>query len=142
VTLDVLGQVNWLALIIGALVYFALGAVWFTPVLFARPWQRAIGWDESRATPEMNPMSYALPAVLYVIVAIATAMLAVATGSNSIGEGLLLGLVIGIGYAVTLTGVEAVFDPNKPQPWVWFAITGAYHLIGFVIVAVLVSIWR
>jgi hypothetical protein len=142
VTLDVLGEINWLAVIVGALVYFALGAVWFTPMLFARPWQRAIGWDESRTPPEMNPMSYALPALLYVIGAIATAMLAVATASDSFGEGLLLGLVIGVGYALTLTAVEAIFDPNKPQPWIWFAISGSYHLLGFVIVAVLVSAWR
>lgn len=141
-TFDVLGGINWLAVIVGALLYFALGAVWFTPVLFARPWMRAIGWDESRTPPEMNPLSYALPALFYVVAAIATGMLAVATGSDSIGEGLLLGLVVGVGYALVITAIDATFDPNKPQPWIWFAISGGYHLLGLVIVAVLVSVWR
>jgi hypothetical protein len=30
----------------------------------------------------------------------------------------------------------------REQPWTWFAITGAYHLLGLLIVAVLVSAWH
>ena len=140
-TLDTLGQLNWLAVIVGALIYFALGALWYSPVLFAKPWMRSIGWDESRQV-SASPMTYAIPAALYVVGAVATGMLAAATGSDTLGEGIILGLVTGIGYALMLTAVDAVFDPNKPQPWLWFAISGAYHLLGFVIVAVLVSVWR
>ena len=33
------------------------------------------------------------------------------------------------------------FDPNKPEPWTWFVINGAYHTIGLIIVAVIVSVW-
>ena len=39
------------------------------------------------------------------------------------------------------TLVDATFDPNKPHPWVWFAINGTYHTLGLIIVAVIVSIW-
>ena len=141
-SLEILGQLNWLAVIVGAVIYFALGAVWFTPAVFGRPWQRAIGWDESRTPPEMNPVSYVAPALFYIVAAVATGMLAAATGSETIGEGLVLGLVVAIGYALMVTAVDAVFDPNKPRPWVWFAISGAYHLVGLVIVAVIVSVWR
>ena len=141
-SLDTLGQLNWLAVFVGALVYFALGALWYSPVLFAKPWMRSIGWDESRPQPQASPMTYIAPGLLYVVAAIATGILAVATGSDTVGEGIMLGLVIGIGYALVLTAVDAVFDPNKPQPWIWFAISGAYHLVGLLIVAVLVSVWR
>ena len=86
-SLDTLAQLNWPAVIVGAVVYFALGAAWFTPALFGRPWQRAIGWDESRQAPETSPAVYALPAVFYLFSAIATGMLARATGSDTVGEG-------------------------------------------------------
>lgn len=88
---DALSDLNWLAVIVGAVIYFAIGAVWFTPILFARPWQRAIGWDETRRPPEMNPITYVGPALAYLVAAIATGMLAVATGSDTIGEGIVLG---------------------------------------------------
>lgn len=141
-TLEGLTQLNWLAVIVGALLYFALGAVWFTPPLFGRPWQRAIGWDESRQAARMSPALYALPAAFYLLAAVATGLLAAATGSDTLGEGIVLGLIVGVGYALTVTMTDAIFDPNKPQPFVWFAITGAYQVVGLLIVAVLVSIWR
>lgn len=141
-SLDLLGQLNWLAVIAGAVIYFVIGAVWFAPPLFGRPWMAAIGWDESRTRPEMNPLSYAGPAVFYLIAAIATGLLAAATGTDTLVEGITLGLIVGVGYALTVTATDAVFDPNKPRPWTWFAISGAYHVVSLLIVAVLVALWR
>jgi hypothetical protein len=141
-SLDAIGQLNWLAVILGSVIYFALGAVWFTPLLFGRQWQSSIGWAASQRPPQMKPSAYLLPALAYVVAAIATGLLAAATGSDTLFEGIVLGIVIGVGYAVTLTAVEAVFDPNKPQPWTWFGISASYHFIGLLIVAVLVSVWR
>jgi hypothetical protein len=129
-----LGSLNWLAVIVSAVVYFAIGAVWFTPRLFGKPWMAAIGWDESRPRPEMNPVSYVGPAVFYLVAAIATGLLANATGTDTLAEGIVLGLVVGIGYALVVTATDAVFDPNKPKPWNWFAISGAYHVVSLTIV--------
>lgn len=139
-TLD-LAALNWLAVIVGAAIYFILGALWYSPPLFARPWQAAIGWDESRPQPQTNPVTYVVPAVLYLIAAIATGLIAAATGTDTLAEGITLGLVTGLGYALPMTGVEATFDPNKPKPTTWFGITVAYHLIGFLIIAVVIAIW-
>ena len=138
-TLD-LSQVSWLGVIVGAAIYFFLGALWYSPALFAKPWQAAIGWDESRQPPQTNPMTYVLPAAMYLIAAIAMAIIAAATGTDSISEGLVLGLITGIGFALPMVGVEATFDPNKPKPMAWFLITVAYHLIGFAILGVTVAI--
>jgi hypothetical protein len=140
-TLDI-GSVNWLAVIVAAAIYFVLGALWYSPPLFARPWQAAIGWDESRAQPQTNPITYVVPAVLYLIASVATALLAAATDTDTLSEGIVLGLITGVGYAVPMVGVEATFDPNKPKPLTWFVITAAYHLIGFLILAVVVALWR
>jgi uncharacterized membrane protein YeaQ/YmgE (transglycosylase-associated protein family) len=140
-TFDVLGELNWLAVLIGAAIYFVLGALWYSPMLFARPWQRSIGWDPERTPPQMSPATYVAPLLAYIVMAIAVGMLAKATGSDDVTDGLILGLVVGVGLSLAHTLVDATFDPNKPEPWVWFAINGAYHTIGLVIVAVIVSVW-
>ena len=140
-TLD-LGQLNWLAVIVAAVVYFVIGAAWFAPAVFGRPWMAAIGFDESRPRPEMNPMSYAGPAAFYLIASIATGLLAAATGTDTLGEGAILGLVVGVGYALVVTATDAVFDPNKPRPWTWFAISGAYHVVSLVIVGMIIGAWQ
>jgi hypothetical protein len=138
---DTLGQLNWLAVIVAGVIYFALGALWYSNVLFARPWQRAIGWDATQQPPQQNPLTYVVPGLAYIVMAVATGMIAKATGTDTFGEGIVLGLIIGVGYAAASSLVAAFFTPNSPQPMVLFAITGAYNLIGFLIMAVIVSVW-
>ncbi len=140
---EALGQLNWLAVIVGALIYFALGALWYSPVLLGRQWQRSIGWDPSRQPPpEMKLTTYLLPLVAYLVMAAGVALLAAASGTDTIGEGLVLGLVLGIGLSLMHTLVDATFDPNKPEPWIWFAINGSYHALGLLIVAIVVAVWQ
>ena len=138
---DVLGEVNWLAVIVGGVVYFALGALWYSPVLFGRQWQRSIGWDPERTPPQMSATTYVVPFIAYLVMAAAVGVIAAATGTDEIAEGIILGLVLGIGLSLMHTLVDATFDPNKPEPWTWFAINGTYHALGLLIVAVIVSVW-
>ena len=139
---DALGQLNWLAVIVGALIYFALGALWYTPQFLGRAWQRSIGWDPERTLPQMSAATYAVPLLAYLVMAVAIGLLAAVTGTDSLGEGVVLGLVVGIGLSLMHTLVDATFDPNKPQPWTWFAINGSYHALGILIVAIVVSVWQ
>ncbi len=141
-TLDSLGELNWLAVIVGALIYFALGALWYMPAFLGRAWQRSIGWDPERTPPEQSATTYVVPLLAYVVMAIAVGLLAAATGTDTLAEGLVLGLVLGIGLSLMHTLVDATFDPNKPQPWSWFAINGTYHALGLLIVALVVAVWQ
>ncbi len=40
-TLDVLGDLNWLAVLVAAIAFFALGAVWYAQPVFGKAWTRA-----------------------------------------------------------------------------------------------------
>lgn len=140
--INVVSQLNWLAVIVGAVIYFALGALWYSPLLLGRQWQRSIGWDPERQPPEVKVATYLVPFGAYLVMAVAVGLLAAATETDTIGEGVVLGLVLGLGLSLMHTLVDASFDPNKPQPWAWFAINGAYHAAGLLIVAVVVSVWR
>ena len=140
-TLEI-GGLNGLAVLVGAVVYFVIGAAWFAPAVFGRPWMASIGWEESRPRPEMRPISYAGPAIFYLIASGATGLLAAATGTDTLAEGVVLGLLVGVGYALTVTATDAVFDPNKPKPWNWFVISGAYHVVSLVIVGMIIAVWH
>jgi len=142
VSFDALGELNWLAVIVGAVAYFALGALWYSPALFGRQWQRSIGWDPEQRLPQMKATTYAVPLVAFLVMAVAVGLLAAVTESDTIGEGVVLGLILGIGLSLMHTLVDATFDPNKPQPYTWFAINGSYHALGLLIIAVVVSVWR
>jgi hypothetical protein len=137
-----LGSLNWLAVIVGAIIYFALGALWYAPPLLGNAWQRSIGWSPERGQPQASATTYVVPFIAYLIMAVAIGMLAAATGSDTFGEGIVLGLVVAIGLATAHSLVDANFDPNRPEPWTWFAITASYNAVGLLVVAVLVSVWR
>jgi len=138
--IDVMSELNWLAVIVAGLAYFAFGAVWFSTATFGRAWQRSMGWEMSR---EQSPGAalYVGPLITCLVSALAVAMVAHATGSDSFGEGIVLGLVTGVGIAGAVLFVTGVFDPKKPEPMTWFGITAGYHLVGLLIASVIVSLW-
>jgi len=74
------------------------------------------------------------------IAVIAVAILSESTGSESFAEGLVLGLVVGVGIACAVLFVTGALDPQRPRPIVWFAITGGYHLIGLVTASLLIAV--
>jgi hypothetical protein len=139
---DPLGDLNWLAVVVGTLAYFVVGAIWYSPFFLGKPWMKAAGMEppaDGDATP--GAAIFLGPLVFSFIATIATAMLAQATGSNTFGEGLALGIVVGIGYAGSILGVTAVFESNKPNAKVWGAISFGYHFVGLLASAIIVSVW-
>ena len=54
------------------------------------------------------------------------------------GESLLLGLVVGVGYSAAVTFTNAV-TPTTPHPLAFATITGSYHVVSAVIAAVIIG---
>lgn len=134
---DVIADVNWLAVLLAALAWFVLGAMWYIAPPIARRWQQAGGIE----VPEgggPNPVVFILTLVAYLVASTVTAMLAVATETNTVGEGAVLGFLVGVGYALTAAGVSAVYD-QKPEPVTWFSINGVFNVAGLTVVGVIIG---
>jgi hypothetical protein len=112
---DILSDLNWLAVIAATVAYFAVGGIWFTPLMFGNAWMRASGIEMPAEGQGPGPAIYLSPLVSNLIATVATAMLAEATASDTFGEGIVLGLTVGFGYAVTLSLLGATFDTLKPS---------------------------
>ncbi len=138
---DVLGDLNWLAVLVAALGYFAIGAVWYAPPVFGRIWMTAGGMDMPEAGARPSPAIYLTPLIGSVLSAVALGMLAKASDTDTAGEGFVLGLVVAIGFAVSIAFVTAQFESQKPKPMVWGAVNAGYHVVGTLIAAVIVASW-
>jgi hypothetical protein len=136
-----LGDVNWLAVLAGAIVYFGLGGLWYSPAGFGNAWMRSVGMTMPEGDDRPGAGIYVMPLLSDLVAAVATAWLAYATGSDTVGEGLLLGLVVSIGYSVSLAATTATFS-QFPEKTTWFWITASYNLVGITLLAVIVSAWR
>jgi hypothetical protein len=138
---DVLGDLNWLAVAVAAIAYFVLGAVWYARPVFGRMWAEAGGLEMPEGQ-RPNPVVFLTPLIGSALSAIALAMIAELTGTDTLGEGITLGIVVAVGFALTISLVTAVFESNKPSRMTWGAVNAGYHVAGNLIAAVIVSVWR
>lgn len=130
---------NWFAIVLASLTYYLLGALWFTP-LFGKAWDRSIGFHREKGH-RFGPIYYIAPLVGSVLVTVASAVLVQALGLEDLGDGLVLGLVVGIGYSAAVSVNNAV-TPNTPRPLLLGAVTGSYHVVGALAVFTIVVALR
>lgn len=139
---DVLSDLNWLAVLVAALAYFAIGALWYAPPVFGKVWAAAGGLPAPDASARPSPAIYLTPLVGSVLSAVALGMLAKASGTDTFEEGIALGLVVAVGFAISIALVTAQFESEKPKPMVWGAVNGGYHVVGNLIAAIIVASWQ
>jgi Protein of unknown function (DUF1761) len=139
---DVLSDLNWLAVLVAAVAYFVLGALWYAPPVFGKVWAAAGGFDLPERGSGPSAAIYLTPLVGSVLSAIALGMIAKASGTDSFEEGIVLGLVVAIGFALSISFVTAQFETQKPKPMVWGAVNGGYHVVGNLVAAIIIASWQ
>jgi Protein of unknown function (DUF1761) len=85
---------------------------------------------------------YLTPLIGSVLSAIALGMVAAASGTDTFQEGIVLGIVVAVGFAISISFVTAQFETQKPKPMVWGAVNGGYHVVGNLIAAIIVASWQ
>jgi hypothetical protein len=141
-TFEILGDLNWLAVLVAALAYFLLGAAWYAPPVFGRVWSDAGGFALPESGERPSAAIYVTPLIGSILSAIALAMIAELTATDTFGEGVVLGLVVAIGFAISIAFVTAQFESQKPKPMVWGAVNAGYHAVGNIVAAVILALWR
>lgn len=129
-----LTDIDWFATAIATLASYALGALWFTP-LFGRVWDRSIGFDRSEGRP-FGPAYYLVPLVCSATTALIASVLVAVSGARGWADGFVVGLIIGVGFAVV--SVNNAVAPNVLRPFLFGAVVGGYHLTGSIVVALTV----
>jgi hypothetical protein len=141
-TFDVLTDLNWLAVLVAAVAYFVLGALCYAPPIFGKVWAAARGFDLQERGSGPGAAIYLTPLVGSVLSAIALGMIAGASDTDTFLEGIVLGLVVAIGFALSISFVTAQFETQKPKPMVWGAVNGGYHVVGNLVAAVIIASWQ
>lgn len=131
-------QLNWVAVIGSAFIVYVLGAIWYSPVLFARPWMQLTGASEEQMRGGGGPMALIVQAVVTVIAAAATAVVVAWSQASGPIEGAAVGLLLGLGLVVT-DHLKLVAFEHRALPL--FAINNAYTLIGLIIVGAITATW-
>jgi hypothetical protein len=128
--------VNWLAVIAAALSMFALGAVWYSPLLFVKPWAKAAGLEIGENLGGNFPLILGTSFVLTLVMA---ANLAFFTAPLDLGGTVAAAVAAGFGWAALSLWVISLFER---RPFAYVLINGGYLTIGFAIMGLILGLWR
>ena len=132
----ILSNVNWLAVLVAAVAYFFLGAIWYS-ALFQKPWIRLSRIDVN--DPNMKKGVAAImfgSFVMMFITSLSIAILAEMLELHHWQEGLHLGLLTGLGFAFTSMAINMLYEK---KPTGLYLINGGYQLLGNIIAAVIIT---
>jgi hypothetical protein len=129
-------DVNWVAVLVGAVFNTALGAVWYGP-LFGKIWRRVVG--KSAADVKASATMYLLPLLAGLASSYVLAAVIAGVGLTLWWHGALFGAAIwlGIGGAATLT--TGTFEGSPRGAWLLFS---AYQLIVCASQGLMFTLWR
>ena len=129
-------DINWLAVLIAAVVTFVLGGLWYGP-LFGKVWRTAEGQAEPRPGHQKHPaFVYGLS---FVLMLIAAATLAITLGpAPTISKAVGVGLIVGVGWVATSFGVNYLFAGRRLA---LFAVDAGYNVVLFALMGLIIGLF-
>lgn len=127
---DVIGDINWLAVVLATVALTLLGGVWFGGI-FAKKYAISLGNDPSKKV-VMSPVGVVGPMMANLATIITSAVILQALDITSYREALLFSLIVGVGYLSAMT-VNIAINPNFPRPFYYTLVNAPYFILGSVI---------
>lgn len=130
---------NHLAVIVSALILWFLGAVWYSPVLFAKPWMAMLGIQKDASNKRSLVPGMIASLICDLVLSFILAHVILWAGVATFEWGALIGFICWVGFFAA---------PNLPQgiyenrPFKLFAINNGYWLVGLIVVGGLLAVWH
>jgi len=134
-------NINYLAVAVAALVSFALGALWYSPALFGKTWQKELEFTDDYLKEGNMGKIFGTSFVLIVVMAFGMAILVQGHGENDIGwaQGLHHGLYVGLGFIGTSMGINYLYQRRSLKLW---AIDAGYQILFLCIMGIILGAWK
>jgi hypothetical protein len=130
-------QINYLAVLAAAVSTFVIGGLWYSPLLFYRPWLRANGFSEADVQKGNPALIFGLAFVFSVIMAGNLAAF-LASPDTTLAWGATAGALSAV-WVILGIAVVALFER---RPWSYILVNGGYWLVSFVIMGAILGGWR
>lgn len=131
------GDVNYLAVLVGAVVNMALGAYWFSPAGFGKEWAKLA--DVSTAAAKKGATrSYVIAFVAALVSVFVLANVVRLAGAVTWMEGAVVGFWVWLGFVATTQLGSILWEMKAPK---LFAINTAYSLVSLLVTGAILAIW-
>ena len=131
-------DVNYLAVVVAAIVPMVVGALWYSPVLFSNAWLAAIGKTADEISAQANQVqAFSIAIAASLISAYVLAVLAALSGAGSILDGIILGLWAVV-FIATASATWGAFEARPLRLWL---INNGYYLVALPIMGAIIAVW-
>lgn len=137
-------SLNWPAILLAAVATMIVGFIWYSPLLFAKPWMREMGYDpkDKAKTQEMQKgagPAYAGSFLASILSAFTLALIFHALRVEDLHLGIMASFHIWLGFVATVQFTGALF---AKQGMKLFAINTGYQLVCYVVMGIILTLWR
>jgi hypothetical protein len=136
--MDAFSELNWLAVLVATLAWFAWSAIWYSVPPISKPWQKAVGISDEQAQGAPLAPILAGTVVLYFVTAVVIALLVQTTGASTVGDGIQLGVALGVGFGLATALVAQMYERKGSVYWI---INGVNAIVAWSIVSVILALW-
>src|ERR1700720_2391294 len=135
--------VNLWSVLVAAISTMIVGFIWYSPMLFAKPWMVLMGYDPNDKA-KMDEMrksagkSYAISFVASLISALVLGKIIDVTSVQSPLYGMKIGFAVWLGFVTTVQLTAKLFGN---QPTKLYLINTGYQLVCYLAMGAILAVW-
>lgn len=131
--------VNYWAVLVGAVVYFIFGALWYSKGIFGHAWMQGIGKTKEQLEAGYSPWKLVWAFIGSLLAAYGMARILSWIPGATLSTGIMLSVLAGICFILAPVSIH---DVMEGRPCKLTAINVFYHMIGFVLIGIIIGAWR
>jgi hypothetical protein len=134
-------HINVWAVLVSALAFWALGALWYSPVLFSKRWQKEVGFKEEDISKTNMAKVFGLSflCMLLMVWALNFVINSHKAEDVSLFQGLHYGAFMGFFFSMLTLGINYLYQRRSIVLWL---IDGIYVILGLSIAGMILGAWR
>jgi len=127
------------SILVGGVVFWVLGAAWYSPALFAKPWMAMLGLEKTDNRKRGMLLAMTASLICDVVMSFMLAHLVMWADANTFGWGAIIGVIAWIGFIAAPALPQGMYEG---RPFKLFAINSGYWLVGLILVGGLLAVWH
>lgn len=130
---------NYWAVLVAAVAYFVLGALWYSAPLFGRTWLNGVGKTEAQVKADFSPMNLVWTFIMNWLAAYGVARIFVWMRGEDVVDGIKIGLLTGVCFALATVMMHDVMEKRRCSLTI---INGLYSVVGLIFVGIVIGLWQ
>jgi hypothetical protein len=131
-------MINFWAILVSAVILWLLGALWFSPALFAKPWVAAVG-RKMGEQPKGVVHGMLSSFIGDLLTSLVLAHFVIWSHVSGFGHGAFIGFLSWLGFIAAVLYPQRIYEGRS---FTYFLIVAGYWFIGLIAIGGILAIWR